>query len=137
MLLRKFLARRTGFVGGLLGSPHWWLTFRVIPQKSRRAPRDRKFVSSMSSCADLKSYMPAEWELHQCCWMGWPLDNGNWRDGAGLAQLTFGAVARYDKACIIPYQSLCAAGGGVTICQLKRFDAVAGYYLCYFLMKSS
>ncbi|KAJ8459890.1 hypothetical protein OPV22_032816 [Ensete ventricosum] len=37
--------------------------------------------------------MPAEWEPHQQCWMGWPERLDNWREGAFPAQSTFVKVA--------------------------------------------
>ncbi|CAL9130011.1 unnamed protein product [Musa textilis] len=38
-------------------------------------------------------HMPAEWEPHQQCWMGWPERLDNWREGAFPAQSTFVKVA--------------------------------------------
>ncbi|XP_010257845.1 PREDICTED: agmatine deiminase [Nelumbo nucifera] len=37
--------------------------------------------------------MPAEWEPHSQCWMGWPERPDNWRDGALHAQRVFAEVA--------------------------------------------
>ncbi|KAM0943165.1 putative agmatine deiminase [Dioscorea sansibarensis] len=37
--------------------------------------------------------MPAEWEPHAQCWMGWPERPHNWRDSAIHAQQTFAQVA--------------------------------------------
>ena len=37
--------------------------------------------------------MPAEWEPHKQCWMGWPRRPDNWRENAGPAQKAFAAVA--------------------------------------------
>ncbi|GAB2260855.1 hypothetical protein Droror1_Dr00011710 [Drosera rotundifolia] len=37
--------------------------------------------------------MPAEWEAHSQCWMGWPERSDNWRDSAAHAQRVFAAVA--------------------------------------------
>eukprot|EP00898_Chlorokybus_atmophyticus_P009037 jgi/Chlat1/9134/Chrsp97S08429 len=37
--------------------------------------------------------MPAEWEPHAGCWMGWPERPDNWRDNAVHAQRAFAAVA--------------------------------------------
>ncbi|XP_039130604.1 agmatine deiminase-like isoform X1 [Dioscorea cayenensis subsp. rotundata] len=37
--------------------------------------------------------MPAEWEPHSQCWMGWPERPDNWRDNAFYAQQTFAQVA--------------------------------------------
>ncbi|XP_068636583.1 agmatine deiminase isoform X2 [Aristolochia californica] len=37
--------------------------------------------------------MPAEWELHSCCWMGWPERPDNWRDNAKHGQQVFAKVA--------------------------------------------
>ncbi|GLU20296.1 hypothetical protein SLE2022_365040 [Rubroshorea leprosula] len=37
--------------------------------------------------------MPAEWEPHSQCWMGWPERPDNWRDNAVHAQLVFAKVA--------------------------------------------
>lgn len=38
-------------------------------------------------------YMPAEWEPHSQCWMGWPERSDNWRDNAVHAQCVFARVA--------------------------------------------
>ncbi|KAG4932620.1 hypothetical protein JHK87_046622 [Glycine soja] len=38
-------------------------------------------------------HMPAEWETHAQCWMGWPERADNWRDGAVHAQRVFARVA--------------------------------------------
>lgn len=38
-------------------------------------------------------HMPAEWEPHSQCWMGWPERPDNWRDHAGPAQHVFAEVA--------------------------------------------
>ncbi|KAI4356964.1 hypothetical protein L6164_000942 [Bauhinia variegata] len=38
-------------------------------------------------------HMPAEWELHSQCWMGWPERPDNWRDHAVHAQRVFAKVA--------------------------------------------
>ncbi|OAY85778.1 Agmatine deiminase [Ananas comosus] len=38
-------------------------------------------------------HMPAEWEPHVQCWMGWPERPDNWREKAGPAQATFAQVA--------------------------------------------
>lgn len=37
--------------------------------------------------------MPAEWEPHEQCWMGWPERPDNWRENAGPAQETFARAA--------------------------------------------
>ncbi|GJN02642.1 hypothetical protein PR202_ga20014 [Eleusine coracana subsp. coracana] len=37
--------------------------------------------------------MPAEWEPHEQCWMGWPEHPNNWRENAAPAQETFARVA--------------------------------------------
>ncbi|GJN27334.1 hypothetical protein PR202_gb15349 [Eleusine coracana subsp. coracana] len=37
--------------------------------------------------------MPAEWEPHEECWMGWPERLDNWREHAGPAQETFARTA--------------------------------------------
>lgn len=37
--------------------------------------------------------MPAEWEPHSQCWMGWPERPDNWRENAIHAQLVFSKVA--------------------------------------------
>ncbi|TXG51560.1 hypothetical protein EZV62_024084 [Acer yangbiense] len=37
--------------------------------------------------------MPAEWEPHSQCWMGWPERSDNWRDNALHAQSVFAKVA--------------------------------------------
>ncbi|XP_022965832.1 agmatine deiminase [Cucurbita maxima] len=41
----------------------------------------------------LKFHMPAEWEPHSQCWMGWPERPDNWRDNAVHAQRVFAKVA--------------------------------------------
>ncbi|KAK9748179.1 hypothetical protein RND81_02G041400 [Saponaria officinalis] len=38
-------------------------------------------------------HMPAEWEPHSYCWIGWPERGDNWRDGAVHAQRVFARVA--------------------------------------------
>ncbi|KAL4341384.1 hypothetical protein GQ457_08G036810 [Hibiscus cannabinus] len=38
-------------------------------------------------------HMPAEWEPHSQCWMGWPERPDNWRDNAKHAQHVFAKVA--------------------------------------------
>ncbi|XP_004508635.1 agmatine deiminase [Cicer arietinum] len=38
-------------------------------------------------------HMPAEWEPHSQCWMGWPERADNWRDGAVHGQRVFASVA--------------------------------------------
>ncbi|KAF9592857.1 hypothetical protein IFM89_017822 [Coptis chinensis] len=38
-------------------------------------------------------HMPAEWETHSQCWMGWPERPDNWRDGAVPGQNAFVRVA--------------------------------------------
>ncbi|XP_027330840.1 agmatine deiminase [Abrus precatorius] len=43
--------------------------------------------------ATLGFHMPAEWEPHAQCWMGWPERPDNWRDGAVHAQRVFASVA--------------------------------------------
>ncbi|KAG0467550.1 hypothetical protein HPP92_019130 [Vanilla planifolia] len=37
--------------------------------------------------------MPAEWEPHEQCWMGWPERSDNWRENAYHAQLVYADVA--------------------------------------------
>ncbi|KAJ3687281.1 hypothetical protein LUZ61_016445 [Rhynchospora tenuis] len=37
--------------------------------------------------------MPAEWESHEQCWIGWPERPDNWRDNAGPAQRVFADVS--------------------------------------------
>lgn len=37
--------------------------------------------------------MPAEWEPHSQCWIGWPERPDNWRDNAGPGQKVFAKVA--------------------------------------------
>lgn len=37
--------------------------------------------------------MPAEWEPHEQCWMGWPERPDNWRESAGPAQEVFARTA--------------------------------------------
>ncbi|KAK3440381.1 hypothetical protein EUGRSUZ_B00659 [Eucalyptus grandis] len=38
-------------------------------------------------------HMPAEWERHSRCWIGWPERPDNWRDNAAPAQRMFAKVA--------------------------------------------
>ncbi|OMO60903.1 Peptidyl-arginine deiminase, Porphyromonas-type [Corchorus capsularis] len=38
-------------------------------------------------------HMPAEWEPHSHCWMGWPERSDNWRDNAVHAQRMFTKIA--------------------------------------------
>ena len=40
-----------------------------------------------------KYAMPAEWEPHAGCWMGWPYRRDNWHSGALPAQRAYAAVA--------------------------------------------
>lgn len=37
--------------------------------------------------------MPAEWELHSQCWIGWPERPDNWRENASFGQQVFAEVA--------------------------------------------
>ncbi|KAG5572036.1 hypothetical protein H5410_061802 [Solanum commersonii] len=37
--------------------------------------------------------MPAEWEPHSCCWMGWPERPDNWRNNGVHGQRVFATVA--------------------------------------------
>ncbi|CAK9330033.1 unnamed protein product [Citrullus colocynthis] len=41
----------------------------------------------------LQFHMPAEWEPHSQCWMGWPERPDNWRDNAIHGQRVFAKVA--------------------------------------------
>ncbi|KAJ6807013.1 agmatine deiminase [Iris pallida] len=43
--------------------------------------------------APLGFRMPAEWELHRQCWMGWPERPDNWREDAKNGQQVFAEVA--------------------------------------------
>ncbi|CAL5031576.1 unnamed protein product [Urochloa decumbens] len=43
--------------------------------------------------ANMGFRMPAEWEPHEQCWMGWPERPDNWRDYAGPAQEIFARTA--------------------------------------------
>ncbi|XP_027122843.2 agmatine deiminase-like isoform X2 [Coffea arabica] len=54
-------------------------------------------------------YMPAEWETHSECWMGWPERPDNWRDNAVHAQRVFARVA----SAISKFEpvTVCAAAG--------------------------
>lgn len=48
----------------------------------------------MNGTPALRGYlMPAEWEPHSQCWMGWPERPDNWRDDALHAQRVFAKVA--------------------------------------------
>ncbi|KAK9847177.1 hypothetical protein WJX84_008522 [Apatococcus fuscideae] len=38
--------------------------------------------------------MPAEWEAHTGCWIGWPYRSDNWRQAAGPAQRAFATVVK-------------------------------------------
>ncbi|XP_061361040.1 agmatine deiminase [Gastrolobium bilobum] len=53
---------------------------------------------------DLGFHMPAEWESHKQCWMGWPERTDNWRDGAVHAQSVFArtasAIARFEPVTV-------------------------------------
>lgn len=53
--------------------------------------------------------MPAEWEPHEQCWMGWPERTDNWRDNALHAQRAFAEVA----TAISHFESVtvCASAG--------------------------
>ena len=61
--------------------------------------------------------MPAEFELHDGCWMVWPQRPDNWRLGAGPAQEAFAAVA----AAISPAEPVTVA---VSEAQLERAHEV-------------
>ncbi|KAJ7515758.1 hypothetical protein O6H91_22G026600 [Diphasiastrum complanatum] len=51
-------------------------------------------VKAHSGCPRSYGYrMPAEWELHAQCWMGWPERCDNWRENAVPAQQAFVEVA--------------------------------------------
>uniref|UniRef100_A0A804RK50 Agmatine deiminase n=1 Tax=Zea mays TaxID=4577 RepID=A0A804RK50_MAIZE len=43
--------------------------------------------------AEMGFRMPAEWEPHEQCWMGWPERPDNWRENAGPAQEVFARTA--------------------------------------------
>lgn len=49
--------------------------------------------------------MPAEWSLHERCWMIWPERPDNWRDGAKPAQHAFArvaeAISRYEPVTML------------------------------------
>ncbi|CAL5198499.1 unnamed protein product [Lathyrus oleraceus] len=48
--------------------------------------------------------MPAEWEPHTQCWMGWPERADNWRDNAVHAQRVFvrvaSAISRFERVTV-------------------------------------
>lgn len=48
--------------------------------------------------------MPAEWEPHTQCWMGWPERGDNWRDAAVHAQSVFArvasAISRFERVTV-------------------------------------
>ncbi|KAM0913506.1 hypothetical protein ACQ4PT_012108 [Festuca glaucescens] len=51
-------------------------------------------VKAMAGCpAKMGFRMPAEWEPHEQCWMGWPERPDNWRENAGPARITFARTA--------------------------------------------
>ncbi|KAH7433429.1 hypothetical protein KP509_07G069200 [Ceratopteris richardii] len=49
-------------------------------------------------------HMPAEWEPHSQCWMGWPERPDNWRDDAFYAQRAFvqvaGAISEFEPVTV-------------------------------------
>ncbi|CAM0904276.1 unnamed protein product [Alopecurus aequalis] len=51
-------------------------------------------VKAMAGCpAKMGFRMPAEWEPHEQCWMGWPERPDNWREHAGPARIIFARTA--------------------------------------------
>ncbi|KAM0881332.1 hypothetical protein ACQ4PT_033014 [Festuca glaucescens] len=51
-------------------------------------------VKVMAGCpAKMGFRMPAEWEPHEQCWMGWPERPDNWRENAGPARIIFARTA--------------------------------------------
>ncbi|KAG8049557.1 hypothetical protein GUJ93_ZPchr0009g454 [Zizania palustris] len=56
------------------------------------------------SPAALGFRMPAEWEPHDQCWIGWPDDEGIWRDDAAPAQKAFAnvvnAISRFEPITV-------------------------------------
>ncbi|VAH33205.1 unnamed protein product [Triticum turgidum subsp. durum] len=51
-------------------------------------------VKAMAGCpAKMGFRMPAEWEPHEQCWMGWPERPDNWREHAEPARKTFERTA--------------------------------------------
>eukprot|EP01018_Ginkgo_biloba_P006427 Gb_25461 [translate_table: standard] len=50
-------------------------------------------MDTKSSPSDHGYYMPAEWECHSQCWMGWPERPDNWRENAVHGQRAFVEVA--------------------------------------------
>ena len=48
--------------------------------------------------------MPAEWEPHDQCWIGWPDAQGFWRDAAAPAQKAFAnvvdAISRFEPVTV-------------------------------------
>ncbi|XP_058112372.1 agmatine deiminase [Magnolia sinica] len=59
-------------------------------QREREREREREMEGKP---AHLGYHMPAEWEPHSHCWMGWPERRDNWRDNAVPAQHVFAKVA--------------------------------------------
>uniref|UniRef100_A0A453C5Z1 Agmatine deiminase n=1 Tax=Aegilops tauschii subsp. strangulata TaxID=200361 RepID=A0A453C5Z1_AEGTS len=54
----------------------------------------RRMVKAMAGCpAKMGFRMPAEWEPHEQCWMGWPERPDNWREHAEPARKTFERTA--------------------------------------------
>ncbi|GMY15427.1 agmatine deiminase-like [Fagus crenata] len=49
-------------------------------------------------------YMPAEWEPHSQCWLGWPERPDNWRDNAVHAQCVYvkvaSAISRFEPVTV-------------------------------------
>ncbi|GBG61608.1 hypothetical protein CBR_g22406 [Chara braunii] len=58
---------------------------------SGRRAEDLPWVGATPSALGYR--MPAEWEPHDGCWMGWPERPDNWRNNAAPAQAAFAAVA--------------------------------------------
>ena len=66
--------------------------------------------------------MPAEWEPHQQCWMGWPRRPDNWRENAGPAQKAYAAVAtaisEFEPVTLAVPDLQLVRGGDLWLCML-------------------
>ena len=59
---------------------------------------------------DLGLYMPAEWQMHTCCWMAWPCREGLWEDEQAT-QMDYAnvanAIARFEPVrMLVPTHKL-------------------------------
>uniref|UniRef100_A0A1D1YST1 Agmatine deiminase n=1 Tax=Anthurium amnicola TaxID=1678845 RepID=A0A1D1YST1_9ARAE len=79
-------------------------------------------------------HMPAEWEPHQQCWIGWPERTDNWRDDAFPVQCAFvevaSAISKYEPVTICAstsqYAKACdmlPVNGNIRVVEMSMNDA--------------